>query len=73
MSGYLLPPLRKALQDYTRSCEHLLSSATVLAFTVDELDIMMYYTAEVTKMVSERAGLNMNPTDISLHNNGGTA
>ena len=58
MPGSSVPPLRQEIQNYLRSCEHLLS---VLAaspnppFTSEELRIMDYYAAEVAKMVGRLA------------------
>jgi|KBSSwiStaDraftv2_1062776.scaffolds.fasta_scaffold154937_4 hypothetical protein len=54
------PPLRSEVQHYLRSCEHLLSVPAApnnLPFTEDELLIMNYYSAEVSKMVGQLAEL----------------
>jgi hypothetical protein len=54
MSDAELPPLRKEVQGYAYSCEHLLSSAGMrdsAPFSVDELQIINYYADEVAKML----------------------
>lgn len=58
MSGFSVPPLRQEVQNYLRSCEHLLSVPAVPhnpPFSPEELQIMNYYTAEVAKMVGQLA------------------
>jgi hypothetical protein len=58
MSGSPLPPLRQEVQNYLRSCEHLLSVSAMPhhpPFTTDELQIVNYYAAEVAKMVGQLA------------------
>ena len=52
--------LRQEVQDYLRSCEHLLSVPAAShnpPFTSDELQIVNYYAAEVAKMVGQQAEL----------------
>jgi len=51
-----LPILRIEVQNYLRSCEHLLSVPAAPhnpPFTTDELRIVNYYVAEVAKMVGQ--------------------
>ena len=60
MSDSLLPPLRPEVQNFLRSCEHLLSVPAVPhnpPFSPNELLMMNHYAAEVTKMVGELAKL----------------
>ena len=48
--------LRKEITDYSRSCEHLISAATMrdaLPFTQDEIKWITYYTAEMTNLVDQ--------------------
>jgi hypothetical protein len=54
------PSLRPEIQNYLRSCEHLLSIPAAShnpPFSADELQIMNYYAAEVAKMVGQLAEL----------------
>ena len=56
MSDSPLPPLRKEVQNYLRSCEHVLSVPAVphdLPFSPDEVQIMKYYVAEMGKMLGQ--------------------
>ncbi|MGC4096270.1 MAG: hypothetical protein QM706_04075 [Nitrospira sp.] len=49
-------PLRKAITDYSRSCEHLISAAAekeAIPFTQDEIDWITYYTTEMTTLVDQ--------------------
>jgi hypothetical protein len=58
MSDVGMPPLRKEVQNYLRSCEHLLSIAatpTNPSFTREELQIMNYYVGELARMVGQLA------------------
>jgi hypothetical protein len=58
MPGCSVPPLRQEVQNYLRSCEHLLSVPAAThnpPFSPEELRIMDYYAAEVTKLVSQLA------------------
>ena len=58
MSDSLLLPLRQDVQNYLRSCEHLLSAAVTPhnpPFSQDELQIVNYYVGEVAKMVGQPA------------------
>jgi hypothetical protein len=59
--GPAFPSLRQEVQNYLRSCEHLLSvpaaSHNNPSFTSDELQIVNYYAAEVAKMVGQQAKL----------------
>lgn len=51
-----MPPLRKEIGDYSRSCEHLISAAAetdALPFTQDEIDWITYYTTEMTTLVDQ--------------------
>ena len=52
-------PLCKEVQDYLRSCEHLLSiGANTLnppPFSTNELEVVNYYTGELAKMVGQLA------------------
>jgi hypothetical protein len=45
--------LRKEVQDYIRSCEHLLSAVIMPSkpLSQDELLVVQYYTAEVIKIL----------------------
>ena len=44
---------REEVQDYSRSCEHLLAAATTPPpFTQDELAMITHYVAEVQKMLA---------------------
>ena len=48
--------LRQEVQNYLRSCEHLLSVPAAShdpQFTEDELQIVNYYAAEVAKMANQ--------------------
>jgi hypothetical protein len=52
------PSLRQEIQNYLRSCEHLLSIPAAShnpPFTSEELQIMNYYGAEMAKMVGHIA------------------
>jgi hypothetical protein len=43
---------RREIQDYLRSCEHLLAAAaTPPSFTHEELAMVTYYVAEVQKIL----------------------
>lgn len=56
MSESPLPHFRKEVQNYLRSCEHLISVPAAPQnppFTPDELQIMEYYAAEVVKMLGQ--------------------
>jgi hypothetical protein len=47
--------LRKEVKEYIRSCEHLLSDATLsttVPLSPEECGSIEYYTAEVTKLIS---------------------
>ena len=58
MSESSLPPLRQEVQNYLRSCEHLLAVPVTPhnpPFTTDELKIVNYYVGEVAKMVGQLA------------------
>ena len=58
MPGAVFPSLRSEVQNYLRSCEHLLSVPAAPnnpPFTSDELQIVNYYAAEVAKMVGQQA------------------
>ncbi len=49
-------PLRKEINDYSRSCEHLIAAAVAtdaVPFTQDEIDWITYYTTEVTTLVDQ--------------------
>lgn len=52
------PSFRPEVQDYLRSCEHLLSVPVAPhnpPFTEEELLVVNYYAAEVTKMLGQLA------------------
>lgn len=56
MSESALPRFRHEVQNYLRSCEHLLSVPAAPhnpPFTPDELHIINYYAAEIAKMVGQ--------------------
>ena len=58
MMNPTFPSLRVEVQNYLRSCEHLLSVAAAPPyppFTPDELLIVNYYVAEMGKMVGQQA------------------
>ena len=47
--------LRKEVKEYIRSCEHLLSDATLptaAPFSPEECGSIEYYSAEVSKLIS---------------------
>ncbi len=47
-------PFSKEVQRYARGCEHLLSAAVMNntpPFTLDELEMLNYYSKEVTAML----------------------
>ncbi|UVT17623.1 MAG: hypothetical protein H8K04_08865 [Nitrospira sp.] len=49
-------PLRKQINDYSRSCEHLIAAAAetdAIPFTQDEIDWIVYYTTEMTSLVDQ--------------------
>lgn len=48
-------PLRREINDYSRSCEHLIAAAAVidaLPFTQDEIQWITYYGDEMTSLVN---------------------
>ena len=54
----IMLPLRKEIQDYSRSCEHLISAAVsrdVTPFSPDEIQWIAYYATEVTSLVDRVA------------------
>jgi hypothetical protein len=56
MSESPLPTLRKEVEDYLRSCEHLISVPVAShqpPFSPDELAMLKYYAAEVVKMLGQ--------------------
>jgi len=58
MSDSPLPTYRKEVQNYFRSCEHLLSVPAAPhnpPLSTDELQIVKYYVAEVARMVGHLA------------------
>jgi hypothetical protein len=66
MSEFPLPHFRKEVQNYLRSCEHLISVPAAPhnpPFTPAELQIMEYDAAEVVKMLGQ---VTKSPRD--LHN-----
>ena len=53
MSDSAYPPIRREVQDYLRSCEHLLAAALQPnhpAFSKDELGMVAYYGDEIAKL-----------------------
>ncbi|MDK2743404.1 MAG: hypothetical protein NDI90_10855 [Nitrospira sp. BO4] len=49
-------PLRKQINDYSRSCEHLIAAAAetdAIPFSQDEIDWIVYYTTEMTSLVDQ--------------------
>jgi len=49
-------PLRKELQEYSSSCEHLLSAVASphsTPFTHDEIELIAYYADEMTNLVDQ--------------------
>ena len=49
-------PLRKEIDDYSRSCEHLIAAALArdaVPFTQDEIEWIAYYTTEMTTLVDQ--------------------
>ena len=74
MPGAPLPPFQKEVQDFARTCEHLLAAAKTLSFAEDELAIMRYYAIEVAKTVGAIAELKIDATtDKFLHRGNGTS
>jgi hypothetical protein len=54
MSHSPLPSIRKEVQDYVNSCEHLLAAATMPttpSFSKQELELLDYYAAEIAERV----------------------
>jgi hypothetical protein len=52
MSDNPLLTYRREVQDYLRSCEHLLAAAASLpSFSEEELSMVRYYAAEVQKIL----------------------
>jgi hypothetical protein len=53
MSDNPVLTFRREIQDYLRSCEHLLAAATSPpAFTEEELSMVTYYVVEVQKILA---------------------
>jgi hypothetical protein len=51
-------PLRKEINDYSRSCEHLIYSAAsgdATPFTQDEIDWISYYASEMKNLADQLA------------------
>jgi hypothetical protein len=42
---------RREIQEYLRSCEHLLAAAATSSFSEDELAMVRYYAADLQKIV----------------------
>ena len=54
MSFSPLPSIRKEVQDYLNSCEHLLAAATTPRaprLSKHELELLEYYASEISKKV----------------------
>jgi hypothetical protein len=52
MSDNLILAYRKEVQEYLRSCEHLLAAATSFPpLSEEELPMVQYYAAEVQKIL----------------------
>ena len=66
MSSYSLP-FRKEVQEFSRSCEHLLFSGNTVSFTTEELGLMVYYASLLTKLAE---GNTIDATEI--HSGRGT-
>ena len=60
-------PLRKEIDDYSRSCERLLVEAASLKeapFTAEEIEWIAYYAREMTNLANQ---LSRRPKPHSLH------
>lgn len=61
MSEIFPLPIRKEVQDYLRSCEHLLGIAAAPSnpqFSEDELHIIAFYMEELTKILTPQLTKN---------------
>ena len=58
MPDFPLPRIRKEIQDYARSSEHLLAAATTpdnAPFSQEELDLIEYYITELVHRILPQA------------------
>ena len=58
-------PLRKEIEDYSRSCEHLISAAQSLdaPFSRDEIEWIAYYACEITNLLNKLSRTSRPQTD----------